>query len=506
MSCEQNGPIAATSCDPCGPAIRNRWFRGKMVTAADYDLEQRYLINRRRMITQAALGSGIVRGYEVEYEDGIIAVSPGTAFDCYGRELLACERTRIGKADDVIWLDRGKCGLHPLKDDPVEGEYVLSAHYAEREVNGVRVGSDCGDDACVPNHLCETVVFSLRPFEKGKGPLRALPCGELDPTPKAEPRPGYYEPQVASGNGYWGPAGLCHCGESLDDACCCDACHAPHLARWNDLRLDFDAGVPLAIVVVRLDDCKHARFAKLVRIINECRLTTIQDVGWRNWHERPDIVIRRSNFAAMFIDPPADTRPRLPSEDDYLDDEEDYGRRPPKERKYPPVATRFWVCFSAPVQIASITRDIVTMTLVQPDPREGVGNVVEVPIAGVWCRKTLDHDPPGTTRGFYFFVHYQFWQGEIQRGARTGFQSETQVAVRIDGNSIIDWQGRAIDADSLGRRLPTGNGTQGGVLLSSWRVKRGESAMPAYGDPTVEVEAKPSPKTTGRKPATRAAS
>lgn len=488
MSCDEKGPVTATDCDPCGIAIRNRWFRGKMVTAADYELEQRYMIRRRRMINQSALGFGIISGFEVEGEADGVAVSEGVAFDRYGRELFACERVVLKKPGDVLWLEAGKCGLSVGKPPAEPGEYVLSAHYAERDVNGVRIGSDCGDNDCVPNHICETVVYSLRHVCTGDVPLRVAECKAQDPKANAKPETVEYRPEVANPNDDRGLGNLCLCHEKHNGHRCCDPCCSPELVRWKDFRLDFNAGIPLAIIGVKLDDCGHPVFAHVIQIIHACQLTHIQDLGWRNWHERPDLVISRSNFASMFIDPPADQRPRPRSDDDYYDEEPADRRKP---TKYPPVATRFWVCFSAPVQVASITRDVVSMTLVQPDSREAVGNMVQVPIVGTSCRKTLDGDPEGTTRGFYFFVHYQFWQGEIQRGARTGFSLETQVELRIDGNSIIDWKGRPIDGDSPGRRLPTGNRSWGGTCFSSWRVLRGGSSLPPHGPIPDETGAKP---------------
>lgn len=502
MTCDEKGLVTATDCDPCSTAIRNRWFRGKMVTAADYELEQRYMIRRRRMINQAALGFGIVSGFEVETEAEGVAVSEGVAFDRHGRELFACERVHLKKPGDVLWLEAGKCGLSAGKTPSEPGEYILSAHYVERDVNGVRVGSDCGDNNCAPNHICETVIYSLRHVCTGHVPLRVAECAGLEPRPNAKPQTVEYRPHVADPYDDRGLGNQCRCHHKHDGHRCCDPCCVPELARWKDFRLDFNAGIPLAIVEVRLDDCDHPGFAGVIQIIHACQLTQIQDLGWRNWHERPDAVISRSNFASMFIDPPADQRPRSRSEEEYYEDEPVDRRKPPK---YPPVATRFWVCFSAPVQVASITRDVVAMTLIQPDSREAVGNMVQVPIVGTSCRKTLDGDPDGTTRGFYFFVHYQFWQGEIQRGVRSGFNSETQVELRIDGNSIVDWKGRPVDGDSPGRRLPTGNRSWGGICLSSWRVLRGGSSLPPHGpipdEPGSKTKSAPADSNKGAKAA-----
>ena len=497
MSCDEKGPVTATDCDPCSTAVRNRWFRGKMVTAADYELEQRYMIRRRQMINQSALGFGIVSGFEVEDRKEDLAVSAGVAFDRYGRELFACERVILKKPDDVLWLERGNCGLSADKPPTEPGEYVLSAHYAERDVNGVRIGSDCGDNDCVPNHICETVVYSLRHVCTGDVPLRVAECTAQDPKANAKPDSVEYHPEVADPYDDRGLGNLCLCNHKHDDGHrCCDPCCAPELARWKDFRLDFNAGIPLAIIDVKMDDCGHPVFADVIPIIHACQLTRIQDVGWRNWHERPDLVISFDFFASMFVAPQYSEASKMLNDDVVQSSprkrRERQAATPERPTSKPPVATKFWVCFSAPVQIASITRDVISMTMIQRDRNEDVGEFSDVPIAGVCCRKTLPDDPVATTRGFYFFVSSKFWNGEINPDLTSGFEFETQILLRIDGNSIVDWKGRPIDADSPGRKLPTGNRSWGGTCLSSWRVAPdGGENMPPHGPVADESWTKP---------------
>lgn len=495
MSCDKRGPVTATDCEPCSNAVRNRWFRGKMVTAADYALEQQYMIRRRRMINQSAFGFGIVSGFAVEAEGEGVAVSEGVAFDRHGRELFACERVILKKPDDILWLEAGKCGLSIGEAPRQKGNYVLAAHYAERDVNGVRIGSDCGDHDCVPNHICETVVFSLRHECTGDVPLRVAECPALEPRPNAKPDATEYRPEVAHPYDDRGLGNLCLCHDRHDDGHrCCDPCCAPALSRWKDFQLDFNAGIPLAIVNVGSDDCGHATFEKVIQIIHACQLTRIQDLGWRNWHERPDLVISFENFASMFVAPQSSQAKQVQDADIVTSSQRRRKDRqavvPDRPTSRPPVATKFWVCFSAPVQVASITRDVVSMTLIQRDNNEEVGEVYDVPIAGVSCGKTLAHDPDGTTRGFYFFVHHRFWRGEIDPESASGFESETQILLRIDGNSIVDWKGRPIDGDSPGRRLPTGNRSWGGTCLSSWRVAPQGSSLPPHSPFSAEPGAK----------------
>jgi hypothetical protein len=495
MSCNDEKPITATECDPCNPGIRNHYFRGKLMTVTDYATEQRYMIRRRRDVTRVLSGYGIASGFWVKLHENTLHIGAGVGFDRHGRELFACDPVILKTTDDLVRLKVGQCGLTPDAAATSPGSYLLSAHYAERGIDGVRTTSDCNDDACINNHICETVTYSLRP-EVGSGlPLRRKKCDVIEPQPGDMPKSGDYRADCAKATGHRRTGSLC-CSDAV-----CD-CPRP-LSRLGQLSLDCDAGIALAYVTVTVNECGDLVFTELFQIIRDCELTSIQDVGWRNWHQRPDVIIARSAFASMFIAPNASDLPTPPVGDEYDEDDDDGGRRPQKPVKYPAIATRFWVCFSAPVQCSTLTRDVVSMTLVQPDRREAVGNVVRVPITGVYCKNTEPDDPPGTTRGFWFFVHYQFWQGEIQRGARSGFQSETEVEIRIDGNSIIDWAGRPVDGNAIARSLPSGNGTPGGEFFSSWRVRKGGEQLVCHhasaGTTATNSPAKPAPTKSSAK-------
>jgi hypothetical protein len=482
MSCEHQGPKAATECGPCSPALRNRYFRGKLLTVGDYQAEQSYLIGRRRLVTRTLLGSGVVSGFEVEKAGPArLAIGLGVAFDCHGRELVACERVEIDEPDDLLWLRAGDCGLEPGAERAT-GVYLLCAHYAENRIDGVRVEEGCGEAVCEANHVCETVVYSVRLAQPPWCPPRVRECAALDPADGIPPaQPGAAPLTIADPDAV-GAIGLCRedrcgtCGKGFDP------CRTGKLTPHGRLDVDFDAGVPLAYLTLDDDGCGGLKLTEIGAIVRSCEFTRIKDIGWRKWHEHPELVTGRKNFRAMFVPPAAP--PPTPASDNETDEEDEDAPAPgPTTPTYPPVDTRFWVCFSAPVQIASLTRDVITMTLIQADGREAVGTMVRVPINGLWIAPTSEGDPPGTTRGFRPMVRHQFWQGELGPGAASSFSRKTLVEVRIHGDLIIDWAGQAIDGNSIGHRLPSGNGSPGGMFLSSWRVvPRNADLLPR--DPT----------------------
>jgi hypothetical protein len=179
MNREREGPKIA-SCDPPGVARRNRYFRGKLLTASDYTTEQRYHIERRRLINRAIHGWGLISGFAVESSEGRLRVSPGLAFDREGRELIACAEVILAGEADLFWLDDG---IGPAGGDSrPAGDYWLSAHYAERGIDGVRIDDGYGEGLCEANRICETVAFSLaRHHASGKDQEAEEAVPDFDP-------------------------------------------------------------------------------------------------------------------------------------------------------------------------------------------------------------------------------------------------------------------------------------------------------------------------------------
>ena len=94
---EQLERAHATRC-PDATLVRNRYFTGKLMSAADFEQEQSYNRTKHRRHNRLLHGVGIVRGLEVGVEPGqpgedpVVVVSPGVAIDARGEELVVCER------------------------------------------------------------------------------------------------------------------------------------------------------------------------------------------------------------------------------------------------------------------------------------------------------------------------------------------------------------------------------------------------------------------------------
>lgn len=74
------------------PFERNRYFYGKLLSVDDFETEQRYMNDKRRLINRLLHGSGVVCGLQVvEVDDFTISVEMGFALDFSGREIVVAE-------------------------------------------------------------------------------------------------------------------------------------------------------------------------------------------------------------------------------------------------------------------------------------------------------------------------------------------------------------------------------------------------------------------------------
>lgn len=71
------------------PLERNHYFYGKLLTVRDFEQEQRYMNNKRRLINRMIYGAGVVAGLGVtKSDDATLLVESGMALDYLGREIV----------------------------------------------------------------------------------------------------------------------------------------------------------------------------------------------------------------------------------------------------------------------------------------------------------------------------------------------------------------------------------------------------------------------------------
>lgn len=107
------------------PFERNRYFYGKLLSVDDFELEQKYFNDKRRMVNRFVNGTGVIAGMNVVMVDEhTVSVEAGCALDAWGRE-IAIDIPVIRK----LSLVEGFEGCADLKDECV----YLCIEYDEKE-------------------------------------------------------------------------------------------------------------------------------------------------------------------------------------------------------------------------------------------------------------------------------------------------------------------------------------------------------------------------------------
>ena len=71
------------------PFERNKYYFGKLMSVEDFNLEQKYVNDKRRMLNRFVIGTGVVAGmYVVRIDERTISVERGFALDSLGREIV----------------------------------------------------------------------------------------------------------------------------------------------------------------------------------------------------------------------------------------------------------------------------------------------------------------------------------------------------------------------------------------------------------------------------------
>jgi hypothetical protein len=142
-------PSASAVAISFGTGIkRPTYFAGKVLSVDDFNDEQRYLNEKRRLHNRALHGSGVANGLEVtvmtDSEPTSIVVSPGFALDAEGREIELCDRVIVeitsGESPVYVRAEYGEreTDWSPLADGS-QGETVPTR---VEEFARIRVSSD----------------------------------------------------------------------------------------------------------------------------------------------------------------------------------------------------------------------------------------------------------------------------------------------------------------------------------------------------------------------------
>lgn len=134
------------------PFERNKYYYGKLLSVNDFELEQKYMNDKRRTMNRFLYGSGVVAGlYVLAVDDFSISVESGLALDFSGREIVidnpvikklalidgyeACAQLHQSQGYMYLCLDYMEADAEPVYN--VAGKNTANA---ETDYNKVREG------------------------------------------------------------------------------------------------------------------------------------------------------------------------------------------------------------------------------------------------------------------------------------------------------------------------------------------------------------------------------
>lgn len=100
--------------------LRTRYFSGMLMTDREFEDEQRYQNDRRKLLNRMLHGWGVVCGLKVRAtnpQSSSVIVEPGMALDCRGNEILVC-------SEQTIDLSTNPCSSNEVTEQDPCAEYV----------------------------------------------------------------------------------------------------------------------------------------------------------------------------------------------------------------------------------------------------------------------------------------------------------------------------------------------------------------------------------------------
>jgi hypothetical protein len=516
---------AQRDCDgkDCATAARNNYFLGKKLTPDSYRTEQLYSLERRRLLSRAVHGWGVVRGFGLSLEDpdgrkGGLSIGVGLALDSNGRELVQPSPAWFS-LENFLVLDKNGALVRQDGDlnerfrDTICSEddcWLLTAHYAEKKIGPVKISDPCRCDRDEWDRTCETVVYSLKPIpcaECCKQWSCELACHcppgtdccagqwrehdeierERDRLVQAyNDRVGEFEDEndrgvVALQKEYQPrfdelarkeeghrhrrePRGGCSClcehlTQSAFEAGCA------HLTDVDDCTdSDLSSGIDLACLKLAKDECGKWSIQSIEDACGPRRLVKSNDLLFDLINGCDLAYICRTGWAKWH----RRSSPPVPFDDfvealgwkGEIEDEENSTRD-------------FWVEFSRPVRADTLKPDAFVMAVMSDYEDDYWRRYYRVPIRAVETDQVAarQDDPAGHVRSAKLVVWTKWLRNAVLDDDSIFGMGNTRVEIEVRGDLLEDCTGQQIDGNSRGRlAVPTGDGSPGGTYLSTFTV------------------------------------
>ena len=125
------------------PFEKNRYYPGKMLSSADFQAEQNYLVNKSRFMNHLMYGAGIVCGLStISLDDLSVLVESGVAIDGEGREIIIGNSVvhKLSAIEGFSSLTGDEASLFiRFREEPVHSVYSVSRGDSDKEYEYNRV-------------------------------------------------------------------------------------------------------------------------------------------------------------------------------------------------------------------------------------------------------------------------------------------------------------------------------------------------------------------------------
>ncbi|WP_274953304.1 hypothetical protein [Angelakisella massiliensis] len=128
------------------PYKRNRYYDGKLLSVSEFETEQKYMNDKRRLSNRFLGGFGVVCGLQVvAVSEERISIEPGVGLDGYGREIVVA-KPDVRRLTDVE-------GYSPHTSASKQYLYLEYNEHPADEVRQQEYGMEQGADSC-----CNSIV------------------------------------------------------------------------------------------------------------------------------------------------------------------------------------------------------------------------------------------------------------------------------------------------------------------------------------------------------------
>jgi hypothetical protein len=519
--------------DECcaGVGLRNNYYEGKRLTPDTFRVEQRYHLERRRLLNRAIHGWGVVYGYPIavetrqqrmastrerprrdpcdrsddeprelgDAETRRLKIEDGLALDVCGRELVQVGCTTLGLDDVLVVDDRGRRldpatafqtakAMHRV-DARERWCWLLEAHYAEQNADPVQITDTCRCERDEWDHACETVRYSLRrvPCEACcREPECELDCrctreGCCHSESERDIERSYQDERV---EGLEGEARELErrrrpVPPRMRGGCRCICDHLTGLHPGEDCTCRL-CEIDEMCGSVRVDLGHGVPLACVEVLLNDCDEWTfgpkVEVCGPRRFVKRNDLLfdlIQGCDLTRISRIGWADwhRREQPVTHAEFL---AALGYDDAEQDIY--VARDFWVEFSRPVKRETLRADCFAMTVLSRDERERWWTPNRVPIVDVELWPS-EPETPQLVRGARIKVDGVWLYDAVRSSASIFHDHVTRVEFEVRGDFIVDCNDQTVDAEANGLSLPpTGNRSPGGTFRSTFSVAKSEDS------------------------------